>query len=138
VSTRTTARDILEEMKARDGLDAEQHPAKQNQGILVLLENSKVLARLVAAWPNVPVSPDPNPGEEVPDDTPVTHYIRWLWARMEPDPIPVWLGMAGLPEAPHLRKWCYVAIDNRMVFPDGGISKWCRRFLTARAADLLA
>lgn len=134
----TTARDILQAMKARDALDPKDHPDEQNQGAVVLLSQSQALTRLVACWPNVPVSVDPDPREEVPPDTPRSHHIRWLWSRLEPDPIPVWLATAGLPDAPHFRKWCYVAIDNQMVMPDGGRSRWATRYVTARAADVLA
>lgn len=132
------ADELLAGLKEYDALDAAQFPDEQNHGVVILLQQSKILQRLVACWPSVPLPPDSDPRQEVPAGMPITHHLRWLWARIEPDPIPEWLALSGLPDAPHTRRWAQVAIDNRMVFPDGTRSKWANQFITSRARDVLA
>ena len=132
-----TAADYLAGLKDRDALDAKNYRDMQNTGIVFMLSQSRTLARLVATWPHVPLLPDPNPQEEVPPDLPESYRLRWLWARVEPDPIPAWLATAGLPDAPHTRRWCLVAQDQQMVYPDSTVSKWAQQFLTSHAADAL-
>lgn len=132
-----TPREIVAEWKRRDMLDPEEHPEAQNHGVIVLLDEDPILARLVAAWHNVPIGVDPNPDEPMPADIPEHMALRWVWARIEPDPIPVWLEVAGLPDRPDFRRKAQAAIDNRMVFPDGTRSRWAQQFVTRRVREAL-
>lgn len=132
-----TVRDLLEQLHVRDSLDPEQHPHEQNTGVVVLLDQDKLLARLVAIWPNVPVG-RLNLDAECPAETPETHRTRWLWSQLDPDPFPRWLQMAGLPaNAPHLIEKCWVAAENQMVFPDGTLARWARQYVTRKVRGVL-
>ena len=133
----TTPREILAELKRLDALDPERFPEEQNHGVVVLLDADKILARLVAAWPNVPLGVDPDPDREMPADIHESKAIRWMWARIQPNPIPVWLTTAGLPKRPDFVRKCWAAIDNQMVFPDGTQSRWAREFVTRRVREAL-
>jgi len=108
-----------------------------NAGIVNLLVNDSDLERLVAVWPNVPVPADPNPGEECPTDLQVWARLRWVWSRLEPDPVPVWIALAGLPDAPHVRRSIRIAMDNRIVLPDGTMSSWARVYIQQQARRTL-
>jgi hypothetical protein len=124
----TTAAEILADARAAD--DA-------NAGIVNLLVNDPDLERLVAVWANVPLPPDPEPDEECPPDLPVWARLRWVWSRLEPDPIPVWIGLAGLPDAPHIRRAVSLAVDNRIVLPDGTLSSWALVYVQQQARRTL-
>ena len=126
------ADEILTNAKEYDELPEDTHPDQQNRGIVVLLEQHKMLQKLVACWPNVMLPQDSDPTEKAPESIPDSHQMRWLWSRIEPDPVPGWIELAGLPNAPHVRRLAQQAIDNRMVFPDGTLSKWARRFVATR------
>jgi len=128
-----TARDILSGLHAEDSLDPGEFPEEQNLGVVILLDQDKLLLRLVACWRNVPQSVlllD----AECPLDTPEPRRLRWLWAQLEPDPFARWISLAGLPSAPHIIEKCWVAVENKMVFPDGGLSRWARNYVNAKAA----
>jgi hypothetical protein len=120
----TTAAEILADAKAAD--DA-------NAGIVNLLVNDAELERLVAVWSNVPIPPDPEPDEECPSDLPEWARLRWVWSRLEPDPIPAWIAIAGLPDAPHVRRSIAMALDNRIVLPDGTLSSWAQVYVQQQA-----
>lgn len=125
------ARDIYDRIHARDAADP-RTGGDPNHGILMLLDGSKLLARLAAIWPNVPCPHDPDLDEEVPPDTPAAYHLRWLWSRINPDPIPTWLLMAGLPDAAHTRRLAEVAIQNMVVLPPAlrGQPPWRARYAT--------
>lgn len=132
------ADEILMSLKEHDALDATEFPADQNHGMVLLLDSNKLLQRLVACWSNVTLPLDEDPREQAPEGLTQAHFLRWLWSRIEPDPIPGWLALAGLPDAPHTRRWCMVAMDNRIVFPDGTRSKWATQFVTRQVGNILA
>jgi len=124
----TTAAEILANAIAADD---------ENAGIVNLLVNDPDLERLVAVWANVPIPQDTNPDEECPPDLPEAVRLRWVWSRLEPDPIPVWILLAGLPDAPHVRRVVRLAIDNRVVFPNGAMSTWAQVYLQQQARRTL-
>lgn len=127
MSVGLTARELLAGMKERGASTLEVG----NYTPIVLLEMSPELKRLVAVWPNVMADGprDPQPDQPVPDGLPLLARTDWLWARLEPDPIPDWIRLAGLPDAPHVRRLCRQAIDNRMVLPDGTLANPIRAYL---------
>jgi hypothetical protein len=125
-----TAIELLTEARTRANSTAEVG----NYSVVLMLERDPLLARLVAAWPNVFIPPDPNPQEPCPPETPPGHRFRWLFARIEPDPIPEWIAASGLPDAPHVRRACQVAIVNRMVLPDGTLAMVIRNYVNALVA----
>lgn len=86
---------------------------------LFFLSRDTVLSSLVAAWSQMS-APELDLDREC--RVPALHRIKWVWATINPDPIPAWIRSAGLPDAPHVRRACEVAMDNCLVFPDGGIS----------------
>jgi len=133
----TTARDILENLHIENNLDPESYPERQNHGVVVLLDQDPLLARLVAVWPNVPRCTDPDPDEEMPPEVHDALVLRWLWSRLEPDPVAAWIATAGLVDRPDIRKKCWVAIENKMVFPDGTRSRWAQQFVTQRVREAL-
>jgi len=122
-----TAADLVADLAARDIEARKQEPG--NYGVVVLLKQDPTLARLVSAWPNVPVAEFSDLAAECPPATPAHIRLRWLWSLLEPDPIPAWIAVAGLPDAPFVRRACYTAIDNRMVRPDGTLSLWTSAFV---------
>lgn len=132
-----TIADLMDLLRVEDRLDSEAHPERQNDGVVILLAHDAILARLVAAWPNVPRSRFPDPSKLLPPTLPSAHSLRWLWAHLEPDPIPVWLSTAGLPDRPDNVKRCWVAIENKMVFPDGTRSKWAQEFIARKVREAL-
>jgi hypothetical protein len=93
----------------------------------IMLKSDPTLLQLVAAWPNAPRGMFD--GEADASPVPLDARTRWLWALVEPDPIPGWITTAGLPDAPHVRRTCWVAIDNVLVLPDGTLSTWADRYV---------
>lgn len=124
----TTAAEILADAIAADD---------GNAGIVNLLVNDPDLERLVAVWANVPIPLDPEPDEECPPDLPVWARLRWVWSRLEPDPVPAWIALAGLPDAPHVRRAVGLAVDNRIVLPDGSLSSWALVYIQQQARRTL-
>lgn len=131
-----TAADLVADLKDRDAESRKQDPG--NFGVVVLLKQDPTLARLVAAWPNVPPVELLDPHAECPASTPPHARLRWLWSLLEPDPIPTWIEMAGLPDAPYVRRACFTAIDNRMVHTDGTLSLWTSAFVLDLVKQSLA
>lgn len=132
--------EILARIKARDNAeqvaaDGEGGADPANFGQVVLLRSNPMLAVLAAAWSNVPPSRDPEPAEVC--EAPESEWVRWYWSRLEPDPIPIWLRTAGLPDAPHTRRACWMAIDNGMIHPDGGLATWTERYVRQFVFDTL-
>jgi len=119
-----TAASILDDMKDRD---------QYNVGVVTMLttDPTEMLTRLCACWPNVAVclDGDRNPDEECPPDTPANFRERWLWARIEPEPEPVWAEVAGLPSAPHVYRAMRTLQQIGAVFPDGTLSRSVVEFL---------
>lgn len=124
----TTAAQII--AAARAGDDA-------NAGIVNLLTNDSDLERLVAVWASVPVPRDPDPSEVCPPDLPAAVQLRWVWSRLEPDPVQAWIALSGLPDAPYVRRTVALAMDNRVVFPDGGLSTWAEVYIQQQARRAL-
>jgi hypothetical protein len=105
--------------------------------VVARLQGDNILTRLVSVWPSVPLPPPPNPDEPLPPILPLAVRARWLFARMEPFPLETWMEMAGLPDAAHVRRAAYVAMDMRMVFSDGTLHYWARKYIVALAFDAL-
>ena len=105
-----------------------------NYGPIVLMDQDETLTRLVATWSNLAPSLLPDPDMACPTLLPEHARLRWLWTLLEPDPIPLWMRTAGLPAAPHIERLCWLAIDNRIVLPDGTISQWAREYLSRNVA----
>jgi hypothetical protein len=118
VTEAVTARAILDGLKIRQG----QNTDIGNYSVVLLAERDPILGRLLAAWPNVPRATDPNPEEVCPEGTPKENRLRWLWSRVPEDVFLSWARLAGLPEAAHIRRAQWVAIENRMVLPDGTLA----------------
>lgn len=118
-----TAGEILAQLQQRD-----TSQDVGNIAAVLLLEQDETVQRLVAVWANTPHTPVPY-GMVCPPEIPEGRRVRWLWAILEPDPIPRWIETAGLPDADHVRRACFVAIDNRMVHPDGTVSRWATQYL---------
>lgn len=125
-----SAADLVADLRDRDAEGRKEEAG--NYGVVVLLKSDQTLARLVACWPNVPVSLL-DERAECPPALPPHARLRWLWSLLDPDPIPSWIEMAGLPDAAFVRRACFTAIDNRMVHPDGAVSRWAGLFLAALA-----
>lgn len=123
----TTAADVMYYIRETLSEDFDPAPA-------TLMIFNKELAHLLAAWPNVPRSSF----DEDADCTLVPSHaqVRWLWSILDPDPVPIWIQYAGLPDAPHVRRAVSMAIDNRLAHPDGKISYHARKLVqsTARRA----
>ena len=128
----TTAGEVLAALQQRD-----TSQETGNVAAVMLLEQDPVLQRLVAVWPNVPTSPFPY-GAACPAEIPEGRRLRWVWAILDPDPVPRWLETAGLPDAEHTRRACFIAIDNRMVHPDGSISRWATQYIRSVVRGTLA
>lgn len=122
-----TAADILADLKDRDAESRKNDPG--NFGVVILLKQDPAVARLVACFQNVPVGAAPDPALRCPENISKVDRIRWYWSRLTPDPIPAWIKVSGLPDAPYVRRAIQVAIDNRMVHPDGAVSTWTNAFL---------
>lgn len=121
------AESILNGMKDRD-----QH----NIGLVTMLmtDKSGKLVRLCACWPNVAYCLEALPlREECPDATPPTHREKWLWSLVEPEPEAVWAEVAGLPDAPHIRRLMATLQRVCAVFPDGTLSQQVITYLRNNA-----
>jgi len=112
------ASDILAELKARD-----------KYATFTMAQCSPTHMQLVTAWSAVQVPDDTDPDEECPPATPPHLLVRWLWSRLEPDPMPAWIEAAGLPNAPHIRRTCRVLQDNGVVLPDGSLAGSVEEYL---------
>lgn len=121
-----TAADVLSHVQEQDQF---------NLGVHTLLSASTLYQRLLSVWPNVArlLPADRTPTEPIPDGLPAEYRLRWLWARIEPDPGPLWLKTAGLPPAEHNERAVEVMQDNAVVFPDGTMSKWANQWLKQKA-----
>ena len=111
--------------------------AEDSPPYILLLDQDQVIARLVACWPNAPRSYDVKPNEEIPEVLPWEHIVRWLWTRLEPDPIPGWIRAAGLVCRTDTIRKCWVAIDNKMVFPDYTRAPGAQKFIARRAKEAM-
>lgn len=129
-----TAAELLASLKEKAASNLEPG----NYTAVLLVQEDASLRKLVSVWPNVMLPRDPKPNEVVPDGMRPLARLGWLWARIDPDPIPDWLQLAGLPDAPHTRRLCRVAIDNRMVLPDGTLSPQVKAWLNALVNASLA
>lgn len=125
-----TASDILATLQERSGMNMDAG----NFGPVVMLDQDPTLVRLVACWRNVPTPAQPPGDLQVPEGLPEMHHLRWYWAMLEPDPIPQWIAVSGLPNAPHVQRAVFTAIDNRIVLPDGTISHWANEYLSRQVA----
>jgi hypothetical protein len=123
-----TLNDVLLDIAKQDQGDVTAKQARNFAPAALLADET--LAQLVCAWPNVPVQPltGEHKSRPIPHETPAHREMRWAFAQIDPDPIPIWLEMAGLPDAPHTRRAVYVAIDQKLVRPDGTLSTWASRF----------
>lgn len=126
-----TAQTVMEKLRAQD-----TEKKVGNIAAVVLLEQDPLLAKLVAVFENTPLPPLPL-AAVAPPALPEGRHIRWLWSLLEPDPVPSWIEMAGLPVADHTRRLCQVAIDNRMVLPDGTVSRFAAQFIRALVGGTL-
>lgn len=117
---------------------AQQRGASQDAGVgaVLILDQDPTVQRLVSVWGSVARSPFPYTAP-CPPALPEARHVRWMWAMLEPDPIPAWVEMSGLPDAPHVRRACFVAIDNCMVYPDGTVSRWASQYLRDLVAGVL-
>ena len=125
-----TGRDHVEWLKSQD---------EANVGVPTMLANSphKVLPKLCAAW--LAVSRRLTNAaliEELPEGLPATERTRYLWASIEPDPVPIWAEAAGLPNAPHIERAMLTLLDCGIIFPDGEISQWAKRYMKAEGQKL--
>ncbi len=101
-----------------------------------LIEADQQLMRLVTAWPKV----RPNPvreGEVCPEVIAPYMEVRWLWTCIDPDPLPRWIQVAGLPLARHTINACYVLIDNEAVMPDGTLALVVEQYIQRKVGAFL-
>jgi excisionase family DNA binding protein len=124
----TTASELLAALRFND---------HQESHIVARLQGDNLLTRLVSVWPSMGIPPNSHPDEPLPPDFPEHYRNRWLFSRIEPDPFPAWYQLAGYPDAPHVRRASWVAIDMRMVFSDGTLHHWARKYVAALAFDAL-
>jgi hypothetical protein len=117
--------------------EAQVPNAPGNYAGVFLLAQDPALQRLVSTWPNVPVSAMPAGDMPCPETMPEGARLRWLWTLLEPDPLPVWRERAGLPDAPHVTRAQWLAIENKMVLPDGTLSVWTERWVRQQVLDRL-
>jgi len=122
----STVNDLLQLLKAQDEF---------NFGLHTLIESNTLYQRLLSVWSNVRrmLTADQHPTEPVPNGLTPEYHLRWLWARIEPDPALLWLRAAGLPHAEHTLRAVSVLQENAAVFPDGTMSKWVTIWLQKRA-----
>jgi hypothetical protein len=126
-----TAKNILDGLKIRAG----QNEDTGNYSILILVERDPLLARLVAAWPNVLRPQDENPEEQCPPELSPDKRLRWLWSRFPDELYATWARLAGLPFAAHTERVQWVAIENRMVLPDGTLAPALRGYIQGIAVQ---
>jgi hypothetical protein len=138
-SIMTTAADILARITDQDGTGPDDSRANEpsNYGPALAIASDPVLARLVSVWENVPTSALDRDAV-CPPETPLgLRQVRWLWAQLKPDPVPVWIEVAVLPLNDHTRRMAAYAIDNKLVRPDGKVSLWARTALRTLISNAL-
>ena len=97
-----------------------------------MLDTNPDLRQLVATWARVPKSTF---NTKLECKVPETMWVKWLWAILEPDPISEWIRLSGLPDAEHIRRACYQAIETLLVLPDGSLAECVRNYLQPRKAE---
>lgn len=112
-----------------------QQAQGDSQNLLVVLDDSPNLQRIVAVWPSV----EKDIGkllenQRVPKDE-ATHW-EWLWNLCEYDH-KEWGFLASVPDKEYAERLIKQAIKLKLVFPDGTISEWAKNYLSARAIDSL-
>jgi hypothetical protein len=104
-----------------------------SQNLLVVLDDSPPLQRIVAVWPSVEKDFSKlMENRKVPKDE-KTHW-EWLWTLCEFDPRE-WGFLASIPDPEYSDRLIKQAIQLRLVFPDGTVSEWAKNYLSARALD---
>lgn len=107
--TKLAPRDVLEELKAA---------AEKRKAVRALVDQDPTLQRLILVWPSV--SPErPPKTARCPVKLTLPQKIRWYWSMLPNDPIANWIRLSGLPDAPHVRRAVWVAIENLIVLPNG-------------------
>lgn len=122
-------------MTAGEVLDRLKRKAEDYSGFVSVMRRDHTLRKLVMAWPALDVGKDPSPDDPCHDSIKGPAQARWLFARIEPDPIPRWIAVAGLPDVPHVRATCYLAIDNRLVMADGTLPEPVKAYVLAQGDD---
>lgn|GEM_PF-1770587 len=123
-------------MQATEAIEAEKSSTGKDPKILVLLQQSMELQRIVSVWPSVPKDIE-KLFENV--EAPVDRRQRWewLWGRIEVDRAE-WLRLALLANNPFNRDLIERAITLRMVFPDGSLHGWVDRYVSFMAVGVFA
>jgi len=134
VLTRPTASKILSGLRARTvAADVSAYAC------IPLIEEDSQLMKLAIAWRKV--RPQGLTAERLgmmcPQMTPRDLEVRWLWALVEPDPLPRWIEVAGLPYAPHVIRACNVLIDHEAVLPDGTLSVIVEQYIQRKVGAFL-
>lgn len=126
-----TAAQILSELRARTvAQDVSTYAC------IPLLEQDQMLMRLTIAWRKVRPGPIPEQ-TKIDKSIPRDREVRWLWSLVEPDPLPRWIEIAGLPVARHTLRACYVLIDNEAVVPDGSLAVVVERYIQQKVGMFL-
>lgn len=127
-----TAANVLSDLRART--------AARDVGTyacIPLLEGDQMLMRLAIAWRKVRPPEIRNVDVEIPQGFPQDREVRWLWSLIEPDPMPRWIEIAGLPVARHTIKACFVLIDNEAVVPDGQLALVVEQYIQRKVGTFL-
>lgn len=124
-------------MKAVEAIEVEKQSTAKDPKLLLLLQQSPELQRIVAAWPSVPKKLEGI--FEMQAEAPVERQQRWewLWGLVEVDK-GLWLKLALLADNRFNRDLLERAIILKLVFPDGSLQDWVERFVSFLAVSVFA
>ena len=114
-------------MKATEAVELERSSNKDPK-VLLILQDSKELQRLVAAWPSLPKDIERLLTSTAEAPVNREHRWTWLWGLVEYDP-KLWLSLALLADNAFNRSLIEKAITLKLVFPDGTLQAWVDRFV---------
>lgn len=111
----------------REGLEADVAEAAES----VLFLQDPAACRMAASWKRLPrVIAECGPPPEGTDDR-----WAWLWDQVQYD-IADWARLAAVP-VPEARAAAHVLAANRVVYPDGSMNRFARRWLSERVAAMV-
>jgi hypothetical protein len=124
-------------VKAVEAIEIEKQSTAKDAKLLLILQQSPELQRIVAAWPSVPKTIERI--FEMQAEAPVDRQQRWewLWGLVDVDK-GLWLRLALLADNRFNRELLERAITLKLVFPDGSLQSWVDRFVSFVAVGVFA
>lgn len=124
-------------MKAVEAVEMEKRSTMKDPKVLLVLQQSAELQRIVSVWPSVPKTIERL--FTMTAEAPVDRQQRWewLWGLVDVDK-GLWLRLALLADNSFNRDLLERAITLKLVFPDGSLQGWVDRFVSFISVGIFA